>query len=114
MSDVSRTSASSTSSNVRSSPTAEEFLTEASFALGSFARSGQPIETLANPHDLASARQLRQHLLCVESPAYQHFLGYADGLNLGDPRLGTPSPAPPGSYGDNTGTLNVSYLLTCP
>jgi hypothetical protein len=50
----------------------------------------------------------------VPDGATRLFLGFADGLNLGDPNLGTPSPAPPGFYGDNTGTLDVSYTLACP
>lgn len=44
----------------------------------------------------------------VPDGATRLFLGFADGLNLGDPRLGTPSPAIPGFYGDNTGTLTVT------
>lgn len=44
----------------------------------------------------------------VPDGATRLFLGFADGLNLGDPRFTTPSPAVPGFYGDNTGQITVT------
>lgn len=47
----------------------------------------------------------------VPAGATRLFLGFADGLNLGAPGLGTPSPAVPGFYGDNTGALTVTVFV---
>ena len=49
----------------------------------------------------------------VPASATRLFLGFADGLNLGDftHNLGTPSPATPGAYGDNTGSVTVTYTV---
>lgn len=47
----------------------------------------------------------------VPEGATRLFLGFADGLNLGAPGMGTPSPATPCCYGDNVGALNVTVTL---
>jgi hypothetical protein len=49
----------------------------------------------------------------VPSGATRLYLGFADGLNLGDYThdLGTPSPATPGYYDDNTGAVTVTYAF---
>lgn len=56
----------------------------------------------------AGAQVQRFHL---PDGATRLFLGFADGLNLGDPRFTTPSPAAPCCYTDNTGTLTVTVRL---
>lgn len=50
--------------------------------------------------------------IAIPDGATRLFLGFADGLNLGDPTLGTPSPAEPGLYGDNTGLVSVTVTVT--
>ncbi len=58
---------------------------------------------------LAGAGQVQRFR--VPDSATRLFLGFADGLNLGHPGMGTPSPAIPGFYGDNTGTLTVTVRV---
>jgi subtilase family serine protease len=48
----------------------------------------------------------------VPDEATRLFLGFADGLNLGAPGMGTPSPALPCCYTDNVGTLGATVTLT--
>jgi hypothetical protein len=59
---------------------------------------------------LAGATRQRFH---VPDGATRLFLGFVDALNLGDPRLGTPSPADPCCYSDNTGTAEVTVSTEC-
>jgi len=51
--------------------------------------------------------QLAQQRFHVPDGATTLYLGFADGLNIGDPNHGTPSPAEPGSYADNSGEVTV-------
>lgn len=87
-------------------------------------------EGALSDHEAAFAPQLRQtffvgdgrtgdgagaaQVFAIPDGATRLFLGFADGLNVGDPTLGTPSPVPPGYYGDNTGTVDVTYTLASP
>jgi hypothetical protein len=48
----------------------------------------------------------------VPDGATRLFWGFADGLNLGDPRYNTPSPAVPGLYWDNSGAAAVTFAIT--
>jgi hypothetical protein len=62
---------------------------------------------------LAGTGAGKRQSFVVPSGATRLFLGFADGLNLGDytHNLGTPSPAAPGFYNDNTGAISVSYAF---
>src|SRR5262249_25485780 len=56
---------------------------------------------------LDELHQLAQQTFRVPAGATTLYFGYADGINIGDPNHGTPSPAEPGSYGDNSGAATV-------
>ncbi len=47
----------------------------------------------------------------VPDGATRFYLGFADALNLGDPTKGTPSPALPASYEDNTGSVTANMQI---
>ncbi len=87
---------------------------------------GGPVAGAASSQAATSSSALRQSFyvgdgrgaagvvqrIAIPDSATRLFLGFADGLNLGDPTLGTPSPAEPGFYGDNTGLVSVTVTVT--